>query len=40
MTGSQRKQPLNIIFNELFENVEYMKLKNQNQSDIKNFFRS
>ena len=31
---------LNMIFNEFIENVEQMKLKNQNQSDIKSFFRS
>ena len=27
---------LNMIFNELIENVEQMKLKNQRQSDIRN----
>ena len=31
---------LNMIFNEFIENVEQMKLKNQNQSDTKSFFRS
>ena len=31
---------LNMIFNEFIENVEQMKLKNQNQSDIRSFFRS
>ena len=31
---------LNMIFNELIENVEQMKLKNQNQSDIRSFSRS
>ena len=30
---------LNMIFNELIENVEQMKLKNQKQSDIRSFFR-
>ena len=29
-----------MIFNELIENVEQMKLKNQKQSDIRSFFRS
>ena len=28
-----------MIFNELIENVEQMKLKNQKQSDIRSFFR-
>ena len=44
---SQPKRPevnesdhLNMIFNELIENVEQMKLKNQRQSDIRNYFRS
>ena len=31
---------LNMIFNQLIENVEQMKLKNQKQSDIRSFFRS
>ena len=31
---------LNIIFNELIENFEQMKLKNQKQNDIRSFFRS
>ena len=31
---------LNIIFNELIENFEQMKLKNQEQNDIRSFFRS
>ena len=30
---------LNMIFHELIENVEQMKLKNQKQSDIRSFFR-
>ena len=30
----------NIIFNELIENFEQMKLRNQNQNDIRSFFRS
>ena len=30
---------LNMIFNELIENVEQMKFKNQKQSDIRSFFR-
>ena len=29
-----------MIFNELVENVERMKLKNQKLSDIRSFFRS
>ena len=29
-----------IIFNELIENVEKMKLKNRKQSNIRSFFRS
>ena len=29
-----------MIFNDLIENVEQMKLKNQKQSDIRSFFRS
>ena len=29
-----------MIFNEVIENVEQMKLKNQKQSDIRSFFRS
>ena len=29
-----------MIFNELIANVEQMKLKNQKQSDIRNYFRS
>ena len=29
-----------MIFNEIIENVEQMKLKNQKQSDIRSFFRS
>ena len=29
-----------MIVNELIENVEQMKLKNQKQSDIRSFFRS
>ena len=44
---SQRKEPevngsdhLNMIFNELIENVEQMKVKNQKQSDIRNIFIS
>ena len=44
---SQRKRPevnlsdhLNMIFNELTENVEQMKVKNQKQSDIRNTFGS
>ena len=28
-----------MAFNELIENVELMKLKNQKQSDIRSFFR-
>ena len=36
-TGSDH---LNIILNELIENVEQMKLKNQKQSDIRSLFRS
>ena len=36
-----RSYYLNIIFNELIENVEQMKLKNKKkQSDIKSFTRS
>ena len=36
-----RSYYLNIIFNELIENVEQMKLKNKKkQSDIKSFMRS
>ena len=31
---------LNLIFNESIENVEKMKLKNRNRSDIIIFFRS
>ena len=31
---------LNMIFNELIENVEQMKLKNQKLSDIRSFLRS
>ena len=31
---------LNMIFNQLIENVEQMKLKNQKQNDIRSFFRS
>ena len=31
---------LNMIFNELIENVEQMKLKNQKQNDIRSLFRS
>ena len=31
---------LNMILNELIENVEQMKLKNQKESDIRVFFRS
>ena len=31
---------LNMIFNELNENVEQMKLKNQKQNDIRSFLRS
>ena len=31
---------LNLIFNELIENVEQRKLKNQKQSDIRSFLRS
>ena len=31
---------LNIIFNELIENFEQMKLKNQKQNDIRSFFIS
>ena len=30
---------LNMIVNELIENVEQMKLRNQKQSDITSFFR-
>ena len=30
---------LNMIFNELIENVEQMKLKNQKKSDIRSFLR-
>ena len=37
VTGSDH---LNMIFYELIENVEQMKLKNQKQSDIRSFFRS
>ena len=29
-----------MIFNELIENVEQMKVENQKQSDIRNIFRS
>ena len=29
-----------MIFNEVIENVEQMKLKNRKQSDIRSFFRS
>ena len=29
-----------MIFNELIENMEQMKLKNQKQSDTRRFFRS
>ena len=29
-----------MIFNELIENVELMKLKNQKQTDTRRFFRS
>ena len=35
-----RSDNLNMIFNELVENVERMKLKNQKLSDIRSFFRS
>ena len=35
-----RNDHLNMVFNELFENVEQMKLKNQKQSDIRSYFRS
>ena len=35
-----RNDHLNMVFNELFENVEQMKLKNQKQSDIRSCFRS
>ena len=35
-----RNDNLNMIFNELVENVERMKLKNQKLSDIRSFFRS
>ena len=31
---------LNMIFNELIENMEQMKLKNKKPSDIRSFFRS
>ena len=31
---------LNMIFNESFENVEQMKLKNRKPSHIRSFFRS
>ena len=31
---------LNVIFNELIENVEQMKLKNQKESYIRSFLRS
>ena len=31
---------LNMIFNEVVENLEQMKLKNQKQNDIRSFFRS
>ena len=31
---------LNMIFNEVIENLEQMKLKNQKQNDIRSFFRS
>ena len=31
---------LNMIFNELIENLEQMKLKNQKLSNIRSFFRS
>ena len=37
VNGSDR---LNMIFNEVIENVEQMKLKNQKQSDTRSFFRS
>ena len=29
-----------MIFNEVIENLEQMKLKNQKQNDIRSFFRS
>ena len=35
-----RSDHLNMIFYELIENVEQMKLKNRKQSDIRSFFRS
>ena len=31
---------LNMIFNEVIENLEQVKLKNQKQNDIRSFFRS
>ena len=31
---------LNIIFNELIKTFEQMKFKNQNQNDMRSFFRS
>ena len=34
-----RSDHLNMILNELIEDVEQMKLKNQKQSDIRSFFR-
>ena len=37
LNGSEH---LNIIFNELIENFEQMKLKNQKQNDIRSFSRS
>ena len=35
-----RNDRLNMIFHELIENVEQMKLKNQKQSDIRSVLRS
>ena len=44
---SQRKRQevngsdhLRMIFNDIIENAEQLKLKNQKKSDIKNYFRS
>ena len=31
---------LRMIFNDIIENAEQLKLKNQKKSDIKNYFRS
>ena len=34
-----RSNHLNMIFNEAVENMDQLKLKNKNQSDIRSFFR-